>query len=185
VGSSPLAIDGRPAFTLATVLPLAVRVPAAGSYTLTAAVLDNLPTGLTAYLRDAQTGQTLALAAGTSYAFAVTAGQAQALLLGRFTVQFSPAAPLSVTSAALAAAVSVYPNPARAQATVAVPGLAGTSAVRVELLNTLGQVVLRQQAALPASGTQLVLPTTGLATGVYIVRLRAGELVVTKRLTIE
>ena len=184
-GSSPLAIDGRPAFTLATVLPLAVGVPAAGGYTLTATVLDNLPAGLTAYLRDAQTGQTLTLAPGTNYAFAVTAAQAQAPLLGRFTVQFSPAAPLSATSAALAAAVSVYPNPAREQATVAVPGLAGASAVRVELLNTLGQVVLKQQATLPASGTQLVLPTAGLATGVYIVRLQAGELLVTKRLTLE
>ena len=184
-GSSPLAIDGQPAFTLATVLPLAVGVPAAGSYTLSASVLDNLPAGLTAYLRDAQTGQTLTLAPGTSYAFAVSAAQAPAPLLGRFTVQFSPAAPLAATPAALAAAVSVYPNPARAQATVAVPGLAGASAVQVELLNALGQVVLRQQAALPASGTQLVLPTAELATGVYVVRLRAGQLVVTKRLTVE
>ena len=182
-GSSPLAIDGQPAFTLATVLPLAVSVPAAGTYTFTASVLNNLPVGLTAYLRDAQTGTTTALAAGTSYAFAVTV--AQASLLGRFTVQFAPAAPLAATSAALAAVVSVYPNPARAQATVAVPGLRGATTVRVELLDALGRVVLKQQAALPASGTQLVLPTAELATGVYVVRLQAGELLVTKRLTIE
>ena len=184
-GSSPLAIDGRPAFTLATVLPLAVGVPTAGRYTLTATALANLPAGLTAYLYDAQTEQTLALTAGTSYAFSVTNAQVAAPLLGRFTVQFAPTAPLAATSAALAAAVSVYPNPAREQVTLAVPGLAGTSAVRVELLNALGQVVLRQQAALPASGTHLVLPTAGLATGVYVVRLLAGPLVVTKRLTLE
>ena len=184
-GPERLAIDGQPVFTTATVLPLAVGVPAAGSYSLTASVLDNLPTGLTAYLRDAQTGTTTVLTAGTSYSFAVTSAQAQALLLGRFTVQFAPAAPLAATSAALAARVSVYPNPARTQATVAVPGLVGTATVRVELLNTLGQVVLRQQAALPASGTQLVLPTAALATGVYMVRLTAGELLVTKRLTLE
>ena len=182
-GSSPLAIDGRPAFTLVTVVPLAVGVPAAGSYALTASAIDNLSAGLTAYLHDAQTGTTLALTAGTSYAFSMSS--AQALLPGRFTVQFAPAAPLAATPAALAASVSVYPNPARAQATVAVPGLAGTAAVRVELLNALGQVVLRQQAALPASGTQLVLPTAGLPTGIYFVRLTAGELLVTKRLTLE
>ena len=185
VGSSPLAIDGQPAFTLATVLPLAVGVPAAGTYTFTTSVLANLPAGLTAYLRDAQTGTTTALTAGQAYSFAVTAAQAQALQLGRFTVQFAPAAPLSATSAALAAAVSVYPNPASTYATVAVPGLRGATAVRVELLDAVGRVVLRQQAALPASGTQLVLPTAGLATGVYVVRLQAGELLVTKRLTVE
>lgn len=184
-GPERLAIDGQPAFTAATVLPLAVGVPTAGSYSLTASAIDNLPAGLTPYLRDAQTGTTTALAAGTSYAFAVTSAQAQALLLGRFTVQFAPAAPLAATSAALAASVSVYPNPARAQATVAVPGLAGTTAVQVELLNALGQVVLRRQAALPAGGTQLVLPTAELASGVYVVRLTAGELRVTKRLTLE
>ena len=184
-GPEQLAIDGQPAFTTATVLPLAVGVPTAGSYSLTAAALDNLPAGLTPYLHDAQTGTTTALAAGTSYVFAVTSAQAQALLLGRFTVQFAPAAPLAATSVALATSVSVYPNPARAQATVAVPGLAGTTAVQVELLNALGQVVLRRQAALPASGTQLVLPTAELASGVYVVRLTAGELLVTKRLTLE
>ena len=119
-------------------LPLAVGVPTAGSYSLTASAIDNLPAGLTPYLRDAQTGTTTALAAGTSYVFAVTSAQAQALLLGRFTVQFAPAAPLAATSAALAASVSVYPNPARAQATVAMPGLAGTTAVQVELLNAPG-----------------------------------------------
>ena len=184
-GSSPLAIDGQPAFTLATVLPLAVGVPTAGTYAFTTSVLANLPGGLTAYLRDAQTGTTTALAAGQTYSFTVTATQAQALQLGRFTVQFAPAAPLSATSAALAAAVSVYPNPASTYATVAVPGLRGATAVRVELLDAVGRVVLRQQAALPASGTQLVLSTAELATGVYVVRLQAGELLVTKRLTIE
>lgn len=184
-GTERLAIDGQPAFTTATVLPLAVGVPAAGTYTLSAAVLDNLPAGLTAYLRDAQTGQTLPLAAGTSYSFTATAAQAQALMLNRFTVQFAPNAPLSATSAALAAVVSVYPNPARERVSVSLPGLRGSSQVQVELCNALGQVVLRQQAALPASGTTLTLNTAGMATGVYLVRLSAGELRVAKRLVIE
>ena len=184
-GAERLAIDGQAAFTTATVLPLAVGVPAAGTYTLSAAALDNLPAGLTAYLRDAQTGQTLTLTAGTSYSFTATAAQAQALILNRFTVQFAPNAPLSATSAALAAVVSVYPNPARERVSVSVPGLRGSSQVQVELCNALGQVVLRQQAALPASGTTLTLTTAGMATGVYLVRLSAGELRVAKRLVIE
>lgn len=186
-GTDQLAIDGRPAFTTATVLPLTVGVPATGSYTLTATALDNLPASLTAYLRDAATGTTLALSAGTAYAFTVTAAQAQALLTGRFTVQFAPAAPLAATPAALAAAVTLYPNPATAGVgvTVAIPSLPGSSAVQAEVLNALGQVVLRRSAALPASGTTLELPTTSLANGVYVLRLTAGEVSVTKRLTIQ
>ena len=162
----------------------------AGSYTLSAvrprqpARRPDVP-----YLRDAQTGHPAAAEpVGTNYAFS---GDGNALGAG------TAAGPLQRCSVrrrlgagrhpgrAGRATVSLYPNPAREQATVAVPGLAGTSAVRVELLNALGQVVLKQQAALPASGTQLVLPTAGLATGVYIVRLVAGQLLVTKRLTIE
>ncbi len=183
-GSGQLAIDGQPAFTAATVLPLAVGVPAAGTYTLTTAALDNLPAGLVAYLRDEQTGTLTALSAGTSYPFSVSATQAQALLR-RFTVQFAPATPLATTPAALAAAVTLYPNPAHEQVTVALPALPGTSRVQAELLIALGQVVQRQAVTLAGSGTTFVLPTLGLASGVYVVRLRAGDLVVTKRLTIE
>ncbi|AMR27016.1 hypothetical protein A0257_07770 [Hymenobacter psoromatis] len=184
-GADQLAIDGRPAFTTATALPLAVGVPAAGAYTLTASALDNLPAGLTAYLRDALTGTTTALTVGQPYSFSVSATQAAAPLTGRFTVVFAPNTTLAATPAALAAAVTLYPNPATEQVTVALPGVAGASAVQVELLNTLGQVVLRQSASLPASGTTLTLPTAGLATGVYVVRLTAGAQLITKRLTIQ
>ncbi len=122
---------------------------------------------------------------GQGYTFSVTAQQAQALLSGRFTLQFAPAAPLAAPSASLAAQVQVYPNPAREAATVTVPGVAGAPTVQAELRNALGQVVRRQAAALPAAGTQLTLSTAGLAAGVYVVRLTAGATVVTRPLTIE
>ncbi len=180
-----LAIDGQPAFTTATVLPLAVGVPAAGTYALSAAALSNLPAGLTAYLRDALAGTTTPLAVGQAYSFSVTAAQAQALVQGRFAVQFAPAAPLAATPAALAAQVTLYPNPATTQVTVALPGIAGARTVQAEVLDAVGRVVLRQSAALPAVGTTLTLPTAGLAQGVYVVRLTAGEAVIAKRLTIQ
>ena len=184
-GAELLAIDGRPAFTAATLLPLTVSVPAAGSYSLEAAALANLPAGLTASLRDALTGTVTPLAAGTRYAFTVTAAQAAAPLAGRFAVQFAAGSPLATAPAALTAAVRVYPNPARSSANVMLPGVAGTASVQLELLNAIGQVVLRQQAALPAAGTTLTLPTAGLSTGVYLVRVQLGKAQLTKRLIIE
>ena len=179
-----LAIDGRPAFTAATVLPLNVGVPAAGTYTLSAAVLNNLPAGLDAYLRDAQTGQTLNLRSQPAYAFTVTAGQATALLTGRFSLAFSATA-LATAPALTAAQVALYPNPARGTFTVLMPGVAGATAVQAELVNALGQVVRRQSAPLPASGATLAVPTAELAAGVYTLRLLAGPASLAKRVVIQ
>lgn len=86
MGSERLAIDGRPAFTEATTIPLAVSVPAACTYSLSATALSNLATGLSPYLRDNQTGQTVLLTVGTRYTFSVAAGQVAAAIGGRFTL---------------------------------------------------------------------------------------------------
>lgn len=185
IGPEHLAIDGRPAFTAATVLPLAVGVPAAGTYTIATTTLANLPTGLTAYLRDAQTGQLVPLAPGSSYSFGVTAAAAQALIEGRFSVQFGPATALATAPDQLASQVSVYPNPAHEGFTVTLPGVAGAAAVQAELLNALGQVVRRQQATLPATGAQLPVATAGLASGIYTLRLAAGAAIIIKRVTVQ
>jgi hypothetical protein len=92
--------------------------------------------------------------------------------------------PLATASALLSAGVSVYPNPAHESFTVQVPAVASAKSVQAELLNALGQVVRKQSAALPAAGTQFTVPTTDLATGVYTLRLRAGDAVLTKRVVI-
>jgi len=169
-----LAIDGRPAFTAATVLPLVVGVPAAGTYALTAVALPNLPAGLDAYLTDAQTGQTLRLAEGQPYSFGVSASQATAVLTGRFSLRFSPAGALAASAALTAAGVSVYPSPAHSSFAVEVPSLGVAGTVQAELLNTLGQVVHRQSAALLATGAHFTVATADLAAGVYTLRLTAG-----------
>ncbi len=180
-----LAIDGRPAFTAATVLALNVGVPAAGTYTLTAASLANLPAGLTPSLRDAATGQLTPLTAGSVYRFSVTAAEATALLSNRFTLQFGTATALATTASLSTSAVSVYPNPAQSRFTVRVPAVAGASQVQAELLNALGQVVHRQAAALPAAGATLVVETAGLAAGVYTLRLVAGASTLAKRVVLQ
>jgi hypothetical protein len=180
-----VAIDGRPAFLASTVLPLTVGVPAAGTYTLSAATLANLPTGLDAYLADDQTGQTMKLTAGSSYSFSATAAQAAAPITGRFRLYFRPATALATVPSLTADVVGVYPNPAHERFTVTLPGLAQATTVQAELLNSLGQVVRRQSAALPASGTQFTLEASGLATGVYTLRLQAGATTLAKRVVIK
>lgn len=180
-----LAIDGRPAFTAGTAIGLSVGVPAAGTYTLAATDLANLPAGLNAYLRDAETGLTTKLTPGASYSFSATGAQAQAAMVGRFTLVFGPQAALATAPALAAELVSVYPNPARGSFTVTVPAVADATAVQAELLNTLGQVVRQQRAALPAAGATFSVPTTDLAPGIYTLRLRAGATTLAKRVVIQ
>ncbi len=180
-----LAIDGRPAFTAGLVLPLAVGVPAAGTYSLSATTMANLPAGLAGFLTDAQTGQTTQLSPGTSYRFSVTAAQATSLLTGRFSLRFGPQTALATVPVLTAELVSVYPNPAHGSFAVLVPGVAQATSVQAELLNTLGQAVRRQSAALPAAGTTLTVETANLAAGVYTLRLTAGATVLAKRVVIQ
>jgi hypothetical protein len=184
--NQPLAIDGRSAFTPATVVPLTVGVPAAGTYSLAVAALHNLPAGLDAFLTDAQTGQTVRLGQQSAYSFSVTATESLALLTGRFTLSFSAAAPLATTPAPrIITEVALYPNPASERFTVQMPAVAGASQVQATLLNALGQVVRRQAAALPAAGTTLTVETAGLPAGVYTLRLQAGATTTAKRVLIK
>lgn len=179
------SIDGRPAFAAATVLPLAMGVPAAGTYSLGAAELRNLPAGLSAYLTDAQTGQVVPLSAGSSYSFGVSAAEAQGVISGRFSLVFRPATALAAAPSLRAAEVAVYPNPTHADFTVVVPAVAGAATVQAELCNALGQVLRRQAAALPATGATLRVLTGGLAAGVYVLRLQAGEATIARRVVVQ
>ena len=169
-----LAIDGRPAVTAATSIPLFVGVPAAGRYTLSAATLANLA-GTRAELVDNLTNTRTLLTQGAAYAFTTTTTTAP----GRFWLNLSPAAaPLATSAAALAAQVLAYPNPSHGRFTILRP--AGIVAA-AELLNSLGQRV--RTLNLPTAETTVDL--SGLATGVYTLRLTLDGLPVTKRLVIE
>ncbi|WP_426062168.1 ice-binding family protein [Hymenobacter sp. B1770] len=183
--SEALAIDGRPAFTAATNLALNVGVPAAGTYTLAAATLGNLPANLDALLTDAATGLTVNLRLQPAYLFSVISTQASASMTGRFTLHFTARTALANAQALTAAEVTLYPNPAHNAFTVLVPAIAGATQVHADLLNTLGQVVHRQQAALAASGARLAVDASGLAAGVYTLRLQVGATTLAKRVVIQ
>jgi hypothetical protein len=180
VTGEALAVDGRPAFALGTVLPLRVGVPATGTYSL-ATVADNLPAGLDAFLTDAATGQTVNLRTQPSYSFAVSAAQVAA---GSFTLHFGARTALATATALTAAEVALYPNHAHSAFTVLVPAVAGATAVQATLLNALGQVLRRQTAALSPAGARLAVETDGLAAGVYTLRLQVGATALAKRVVI-
>jgi hypothetical protein len=177
------AIAGLAKLTTATVVPLSIGVPAAGSYTLRADQLLNLPTGLDAYLFDAQTNQQINLRQQTRYTFSVSPQQALQTIAGRFELRFGPATGPLATAAALAGfELMLYPNPAHAKLTISLPNTAGAIAMKAGIYNSLGQQV---RANIPLSTTGTTLDVSGLAKGIYTIRVQAGATPMVKRVVIE
>jgi hypothetical protein len=176
-----LSIDGQPALgTAQHVVPLAVGVPAPGVYTLITSRMLNLAT-VPVYLRDAQTGALVDLAAQPSYQFTVS--NAAAPSTTRFALVFSPQQALATAPVALAEQVALYPNPARMQATIELPASLSRQPVTATLLDALGRVV--RQQVLPAGGAAHPLPLAGLTSGVYSLRLATEQGAVVKKLVVE
>jgi hypothetical protein len=155
-------------------VPLQLRVPATGTYTLHAAQLLNLST-THAYLRDLQTGTLVDLNQQPDYRFQLNA----AATGPRFELVFAPQGALATAPASLAAQVAVFPNPAHRAVTVELP--AARAAVTASLVDALGRVVLTQ----PLTAASSLLSLEGVAAGVYALRLTTVQGTVIKKLAVE
>jgi arabinan endo-1,5-alpha-L-arabinosidase len=176
-----LAIAGEAALgTGQRVVPLAVGVPAAGSYTLTASQLLNL-SAVPVYLRDLLTGATVDLAQQPTYQF--TVATATALVQGRFELIFSPQQVLATAPAALAQQVGLYPNPATSAVKIELPLSLSRQPLTLALVNAVGQLV--RQQALPAGLATHAVPLAGATPGVYSLRLTTPLGVIVRKLVVE
>ncbi|KAA9327625.1 DUF4394 domain-containing protein [Hymenobacter busanensis] len=182
LGNLQLSVNGLPALgTTDAEVNLVVQAPV-GANTLEVANLLRLPAGTHAYLRDAQTSALIDLAAQPSYSFTRVAG---APATGRFSLLITSRQVLATAPAALAQQVAVYPNPARNLVSVALPAALRGQAVALTLVNTLGQVVTQRTVPATRPTDTATVPLTGVAAGVYTLRLQTGQGVVNKRLVIE
>ena len=111
-------------------MPLSLGLPAAGTYTLRADTLSNLPAGLDAYLVDLTTGQQQNLRQQRSLSLTLTAAQVAQPLTGRFVLRFGAAGPLAAQGHLSAADVAVYPNPSQGSFRVLLPAVPGATQAR-------------------------------------------------------
>ncbi|SHL01997.1 DUF4394 domain-containing protein [Hymenobacter psychrotolerans] len=176
-----LSINALPVLSAADrTIALHVAATQAGSHTLRAVELQNLPAGTFAYLRDAQTNTIVDLATQPEYTFQLAAGTAT----GRFSLLLTQQRILGNASAALSQQVSVFPNPARGAVSISLPAALTRQATEVQLLNSLGQTVLR--TTLPAGSAAVRnVSLTGVSQGVYTLRLQTSEGSISKRLVLE
>ncbi|MGY3088378.1 hypothetical protein ACVWYF_001411 [Hymenobacter sp. UYAg731] len=104
----------------------------------------------------------------------MTAGASQVGVLLN-TGTYTPLATVHPTAADL----TLAPNPAHEAFTVQLP--AGLAPTQAELLNALGQVVRRPAV----SAGSFTVATSGLAPGIYTLRLRAGGVALAHRVVVE
>lgn len=90
----------------------------------------------------------------------------------------------STRNEALAATLSLYPNPAHRSFTLGVPA-GSLRAASAKLINALGQVVQMRQLNLPAAGGTADFDVSNLAPGVYSLQLKSGDDTVVKRVVVE
>jgi hypothetical protein len=180
-GADKLAINGLPALgTVDVVVPILASVSKAGTYLLSAPELNNLPAGTYAYLRDAQAGTLTDLASQSPISLSLTAGDNA----GRFTLVLSGAKPLASAPAQLVQAVSVFPNPATGSVSVNLPASLASQPIATSLINTLGQTVRRTVLPAGSAAGARSLSLSGVAPGVYSLRLETADGVIAKRLVI-
>jgi len=99
-----------------------------------------------------------------------------------------PHTPRVVTSSAQqlnAAAVMLYPNPARRQVTVQVPPTSAATPVSIALLDAVGRCVPTRTARASTASGHYQLDLAGLPAGVYHVRVLLNGSPVTKQLLVE
>ncbi|WBO86526.1 DUF4394 domain-containing protein [Hymenobacter yonginensis] len=176
-----LAVNALPQLAQRDVLvPLRVQA-AAGSYTLRATELLRLPAGTYAYLRDAQTGALTDLTSQAEYSFSLNTGAAAT---GRFSLLLTQQRVLANAPASLSQQVAVFPNPARGTVSVSLPASLAREATAVQLVNSLGQAV--RSLTLPAGSTDArQVSLSGVAAGVYTLRLQTTQGTINKRLIVE
>ena len=81
--------------------------------------------------------------------------------------------------------MQLYPNPAHGSFTLLLPAEMGRVAVTAKLFNQLGQLVAERALPITAAGASAQFDVSGLAPGVYSLRLTGGSGQVVKRVVVE
>lgn len=197
-----LAMDARPLTFTTEVFDVHFRTTQAGTYTLTVPGWHDVPEGWTFALTDRETGTTADLrdmdsyvftseASGTGRAASDNAPQILAAEVDgppRFRITASPDG--SVTNEpgierGIREVSALYPNPIASGRNASIEVRLGEAErVRASVYDALGREVLRLHDGELNGSVRLDVATSGLAAGVYIVRVMGETFSETRRLTV-
>ncbi len=77
--------------------------------------------------------------------------------------------------------VEIFPNPVTTQSLKVIIDYQDLSRANVSLLNSLGQVILDQNISDIGTHVEISIPTASLSAGLYIIRLKVGDKIVTRK----
>lgn len=179
-GLDSLAVNGLPEFTQPLTVPLGVEVPVKRSYTFTANELLNFSPGTRILLEDKLTGTRTALISGATYTFTATHKGSQG---DRFLLRFNPA---GTEDKLLASHLLVYPNPSKTRLiTVEMAALPQIDEVQLTVTDVLGRKVMSKTVAVNSQGLHESLHLERQAAGTYVLQLKAGKSILTRKLILE
>jgi hypothetical protein len=101
------------------------------------------------------------------------------------TMAFRGTSALANRAALGAGSIAAYPNPAHRAVSLTLPAVPGASKAQITLLNSVGQQVRSSDVTLSNSATRTDLDLTGIAPGLYTVRVIAGGQAASQRLVVE
>lgn len=101
------------------------------------------------------------------------------------TFGFRGTSALATRAALGAGSIEAYPNPAHRAVSLSLPVVPGAGKAQVTLLNAVGQQVRSSSVLLGSSTIRAELDLTGVAPGLYTVRVVAGGQAASQRLVVE
>ncbi len=177
-------------------IPVMVQVTRPGSYTLRATDMD-IPVGADLYLRDLETGQAIAVEPGMKYTFTIsqaakvleagcfnTPRKARASVSNRFVITSNKPGDENDTLPSQYSLKQNYPNPFNPTTQISY-ALPEASEVRLEVFDMSGRQVATIVNERVSAGTHTAnFDASHLSSGVYVYRLQAGSVVLTRKLTL-
>lgn len=177
-------------------IPVVAQVTRPGSYTLRATDME-IPMGAELYLRDLETGNTIALEHGMEYTFTIsqatkaletgcfsTPRKARVSVSNRFVITSNKPGDENDNLPSQYNLKQNYPNPFN-PATQITYELPQASEVRLEVFDMSGRQVASIVNERVSAGTHTAnFDASRLSSGVYLYRLQAGSVVLTRKLTL-
>ncbi|MBW8050593.1 MAG: T9SS type A sorting domain-containing protein [Cytophagales bacterium] len=98
---------------------------------------------------------------------------------------FQNTSPTGIKENAKAANVTIYPNPAKDKFIVQFNGINGSGSVTLEVTNSIGQIILKEKAAVSENGYSFEINTAAFEKGLYYVKLTTKDNVIVRKLVVE
>jgi len=171
-----MALDVRP-MEDGKVIPLGIKYAPLKNYVIKAEEL-NLPPGATLKLHDKYTGTVQTLTAGAEYAFSVTS-DTNTQGDKRFELNMIQL-PTNIVAESSPLNLSISPNPAN---DIAILSFSATSVgvTTLQLVTMTGKEVLKMNLGNMQKGN-ITIPMQGIVPGMYVVKLRCGNTIESKKL---